>query len=123
MFTDLFKKSHDPYDLGGRWYRMQLHNESESGVASVISSDIPELSPEEMPTSFGYLLQEEGDYIGVNIAFATLVDFVVVPTSGSITYSDINSTFNGQFLPASYVGFYRPHFSGTVDLYLYLVRS
>ena len=121
MFTDLFKKSHDPYDLGGRWYKMRLKNDES---ASIIISDIPELPIEEMPDSFGYILQEEGDYIGVNIAFGILVDFVIVPVSGNITYSDIESAFYSDPFVASYVGFNKAQLSGgTVDLYLYIVRK
>jgi len=35
MFTKLFKKSHDPYELGGRWYKVTV-----SSAGAILASDI-----------------------------------------------------------------------------------
>jgi len=40
MFTKLFKKSHDPYELGGRWYKVVVDKPN----AKVIESDLPEFT-------------------------------------------------------------------------------
>ncbi len=39
MFTKLFKKSHDPYELGGRWYKIRVSSDS-----VIIKSDIEGVS-------------------------------------------------------------------------------
>lgn len=41
MFTKLFKKSHDPYELGGRWYKISVHRNGDS--LELAHSDLPDL--------------------------------------------------------------------------------
>ena len=120
MFTDLFKKSHDPYDLGGRWYKMRIQNESEN--ITVISSDIPKVPAGVTPDEFGYMLNDGPEYTTLNIAFGTLTDFTVVPVDGNVEYNSFEQRFTSSQFAISFISFNPQNVTGTFDLYLYVVR-
>lgn len=50
MFTKLFKKSHDPYELGGRWYKIRVN--SDSTVVSDLEGVTLSGSMLKMPTGY-----------------------------------------------------------------------
>lgn len=120
MFTDLFKKSHDPYDLGGRWYKMRIQNESEN--ITVISSDIPEVPAGVTPDEFGYMLNDGPEYTALNITFGTLTDFTVVPVDGNFEYNSFEQRFMSSPFAISSLSFKPQNVTGPFDLYLYVVR-
>ena len=51
MFTKLFSKSHDPYELKGRWYRVKMVN------GSVVDTDLPNCTTTLVAQSSNTLLQ------------------------------------------------------------------
>lgn len=43
MFTQIFSKSHNPYELKGRWYKLSV--EYNGAIYRLVSSDIPTVTP------------------------------------------------------------------------------
>lgn len=80
MFTKLFNKSHDPYELKGRWYKMTISAGEDS--ETVIESDIPPYVQSPNPpsaTSFFYTTRNRTLSI-----FGCIVPAVIaVPTENS----------------------------------------
>lgn len=123
MFTKLFKKSHDPYELGGRWYKIRVS--FIGGNISVIKSDIQQ-SPDDPGPDLSYLAyyaHYEDTIYEVGILNGLVIDYIVDPLDdGTVVLDDIRSTVR-SITGKRYSLISIPENSaiGTVDLYMYIV--
>lgn len=116
MFSNLFTRSHFPYELKGRWYKFTVSTDAETGYISVIKSDIP-VFDEDAP-AFGYSVEDnilfvlngyvlDYTYMALSghpghLAWSNEVD----PDSGALSSIPVEEAFGALF-----------------DLYLYIVKS
>ena len=120
MFTKLFDKSHFPYELKGRWYKLTVSADPDTGYLSVLKSDIP-VFDEDAP-AFGYTIED-------NIIFIIngyVLDCTFMTLSGSVNTGVIH--WGNEVDPDMGVisSFVADGLSGTgalFDLYLYVVKS
>ena len=122
MFTKLFSKSHDPYEMKGRWYKISV-TPSEVGF-EFITTDIPVIDPSSFPNvPFG--LAVDTSKVGVIGLFKGIIlDMKVLPLYGIFASSD--SVFRVDMqqnpIPVSYFGVSSLTYGRIYDIYLYVVK-
>lgn len=131
LFTKLFNKSHDPYELKGRWYKIKGKlNYVESGRLvsfSDISSDIglTVISEQEFPCIF------DPEYYGIDRVIVTRAELSVDNLAEFNNYIDItqrheNGNIESYFNLAWIMNFYDPEgssdFSVDVEFLVYAVK-
>lgn len=109
MFTKLFKKSHDPYELGGRWYRIK------STPTRILESDL-EIDFTGSSSSVQYILPAGYKVMEVNV----LYEFAPGGTS------PVNVSPSIRIMPDGRQGFYSTTVSKFVgeyfEIYMYAVK-
>jgi hypothetical protein len=110
MFTKLFKKSFDPYELGGRWYRFRV-----SSDGSIIESDIEGLTVEQLSTNIRFMLPIDFCIIDVKDYYKNTPSSVATlgPSRGALA----NGVQFVQYLTST-LGKLTPY----VDIYAYCVK-
>lgn len=78
LFTKLFDRSHFPYELKGRWYKLTVFADPDTGYFSVLRSDIP-IFDEDAP-AFGYSTSDNSIFV-VN---GYVLDFTYMTLSGAV---------------------------------------
>lgn len=120
MFTKLFKKSHDPYELGGRWYKISIDADRED--FSIISSDISLYELGDTVFNIGIVF-ETNEIIFVNCDILS-----IVPVPKSLTGGDYSlpANYRVEYDEFKYYNFSLYDFtngsvSGKIDLYVYAI--
>lgn len=116
MFTKLFTRSHFPYELKGRWYKLTVSADEDTGYLSVIKSDIP-VFDEDAP-AFGYSVED-------NILFVMngyVLDYTYIALSGSPGRFAWTNAVDPDIGALSSIPIENA-FGALFDLYLYIVKS
>lgn len=121
MFTKLFKKSHDPYELGGRWYKIRIVSDDSGWSVDADHSDIyngitcggsePSGRRIIIPASYGNVIQYSCVYGSNKYSGASILG----PTIGVI-YRETTGTSYSLLIPPSTVWSY-------CDLYVFIVEG
>ena len=123
MFTKLFKKSHDPYELDGRWYRMRISFIDEN--MSILKSDIPVSQPGVFPTNMVYDASYNENIFKIHVVNGLIIDYIINPIEGNLTIENISLSEDVPTgIPVNSSKFNMPLDSSTatVDIYLYIVK-
>lgn len=122
MFTNLFSKSHDHYEMKGRWYKISL-TPSEVGF-EFITTDIPVIDPSSFPNvSFG-LAVDPSQPARIGLFKGIILDMKVLPLYGIFASSDsgFRVDMKQNPFPISYFGVSSLTYGCTYDIYLYVVK-
>lgn len=121
MFTKLFKKSHDPYELGGRWYKISI--DVDRSDFSIISSDIPKYEWGDSVFGIG-LAFESGELTFINCDVLEIIPVLKSVTEGVCDYP---AAYSGGYDGFKYYNFNLSTFTrsgsvvGTIDIYVYAI--
>jgi hypothetical protein len=120
MFTKLFKKSNDPYELGGRWYKISINADRDD--FSIISSDISRYEWGDTVFNIGMLF-ENNDITFVNCDVLSIVPVLKSVTNGTCS---LPANYGGGYDGFNYYNFSLHDFTGgnvtgKIDLYVYAI--
>ena len=106
MFTKLFKKSHDPYELGGRWYKIRV-----SSGSAIIESDI-----EGVTINGTHLVLPAGYFINT-----FTVVYKGTPTKSSLFPQNIGVESSGQHYVSFTTSTLLQSLPPYIDLYIHCI--
>lgn len=122
LFNKLFTKSHEPYDLKGRWYKISISIDAQGMIFN--HPDIPVIDPSSFPdVPFGMAIDSNSPS-QVGIFKGIILDMKVFPLKGNFTNSNakfIADTKNNP-IPVSTFGLTTVAIGDVYDVYLYVVR-
>ena len=85
MFTQIFSKSHNPYELKGRWYKISV--DVDGSDFSLISSDIPQYDWGDSAFNIAMIFDRNtGEIIVANCDILSVVPVVKSITQGSCNF-------------------------------------
>lgn len=122
MFTKLFGKSHDPYEMKGRWYKISV-TPSETGY-EFITTDIPVVDPSTYPNiPFGLVLNPSrpGE---IGLVKGIILDMKVIPLNFVLSSSDrvFKVDMKDNPFPMSFFGVTSLSYGKICDVYIYVVK-
>lgn len=123
LFNKLFTKSHEPYELKGRWYKMTF-TVNDDGDFVINTSDIPAIDIQDVPhVPFGYYVQPGNQKIMI---FKGLVlDVKTIPVHGRFDSTGISfdSNMSNAPVPMSLIEFVNLDPGEIFDIYLYVIKQ
>lgn len=122
MFTKLFSKSHDPYEMKGRWYKISV-TPSETGY-EFINTDIPVVDPSTYPNiPFGLVLNPSQPGV-IGLVKGIILDMKVIPLNFVLSSSDrvFKVDMKDSPFPMSSFGVTSINYGNICDFYIYVVK-